>query len=122
LDTNKKKDNKKAFCEEFFFNGYKIMVGRNSNENIKILKSSKKDDIWLHIKDTPSSHVVIVSKKQQLPLEVIHKAASLCVDVSVSFDGKYIVDYTYRRYVKMTNGSNVLYTNHKSIVVQKGKE
>lgn len=119
LNSSKKKSNKKVFCEEFSFNGFKILVGRNSNENVKILKSSKKDDLWMHIKDIASSHVVIISKKQQFPLSVIEKAASLCVDMSVSYEGKYRVDYTYRRHVRIKQGSNVLYTNHKSIIVQK---
>lgn len=119
LNTKKNKKNKKLFCEEFIYNGFKIMVGRNSNENAKILQVSKKDDLWLHIKDIPSSHVLIVSKKQQFPLDVIQKAASLCVDMSVSYGGKYVVDYTYRRHIKTQKGSNVLYTNHKSVFVQK---
>jgi len=114
-----KKSNKITFCEEFVFRGFKIMVGRNSSENAKILQNSKKDDLWMHIKDTPSSHVVVVSKKQQIPMDVIQKAANLCVDVSVSSNGKYIVDYTYRRYVRIQKGSNVLYVNHKSIFVHK---
>ena len=119
LNPNKSKISKKTFSQEFIFNGFKIMVGRNSNENAKILSVSKKDDLWMHIRDIPSSHVIIVSKKQQFPISVIEKSAQLCVDMSVSQSGKYIVDYTRRGYVRVQNGSNVLYTHQKSIVVKK---
>jgi predicted ribosome quality control (RQC) complex YloA/Tae2 family protein len=119
LSPNKSKISKKPFCEEFIFDGFKIMVGRNSNENAKILKMSKKDDLWMHLRDIPSSHVLIISKRQQFPQAVIQKSANLCVDMSVSHLGKYTVDYTKRGYVRVQKGSNVLYTHQKSIVVSK---
>ena len=118
LDTpSMKRSDKKSFCESFFFQGYKILIGRNSSENAKILQHSRKDDIWLHLKNMSSAHTLIQTGKQQCPMSVIEKAAKLCVDFSTTQRGRYSVDYTTRKNVKIKQGAQVEYINYKSLVV-----
>lgn len=105
--------------ELFWIEGYKVLVGRNSNENQKLLGIAKANDIWMHIKDVPSSHVIIKTDKQNLPLSVIQSAGKLCVDFSVKSAGDYEIDYTKRKFVKVQEGSNVLYNKYETLKVTK---
>ncbi len=105
--------------ELFWIEDYKVFVGRNSNENQKLLHLARANDIWMHIQGIPSSHVIIRTDKQNLPDSVIHSAAKLCVDFSVKNPGDYQVDYTKRKFVKVQEGSNVLYNKYDTISVTK---
>jgi predicted ribosome quality control (RQC) complex YloA/Tae2 family protein len=111
----KKERNEQINYESFFMNGYKIMLGKNEKGNIELLKAAKKSDIWLHLKDIPSSHVIIRTDKQSIPQDVIDFAAKLCVEFSVTKKGTYLVDYTQRRNVKVIDGANVTYVEYKTL-------
>ncbi|MEA1880523.1 MAG: NFACT RNA binding domain-containing protein, partial [Campylobacterota bacterium] len=105
--------------ELFWIEDYKVLVGRNSNENQKLLEIAKANDLWMHIRDVPSSHVIIRTDKQNLPESVIRSAAKLCVDFSVKNPGDYEVDYTKRKFVKVQEGSSVLYNKYETISITK---
>jgi predicted ribosome quality control (RQC) complex YloA/Tae2 family protein len=105
--------------ELFWIEGYKVLVGRNSNENQKLLKLAKSNDIWMHTRDIPGSHVIIRTDKQNLPESLLKEAAKLCVDFSTSQPGNYLVDYTKRKFVKIQEGSSVEYDKYKTIAVLK---
>ena len=105
--------------ELFWIEDYKVMVGRNSNENQKLLSIAKGNDIWMHTREVPGSHVIIRTDKQNLPDSVIEAAAKLCVDFSVKSPGDYLVDYTKRKFVKVQEGSNVEYDKYQTIAVRK---
>ena len=105
--------------ELFWIEDYKIFVGRNSNENQKLLALAKANDLWMHIRGVPSSHVIIRTDKQNLPDSVIQAAAKLCVDFSVKSPGDYEVDYTKRKFVKVQEGSNVFYNKYNTLRITK---
>jgi len=105
--------------ELFWIEDYKVMVGRNSNENQKLLSLAKSNDIWMHTREIPGSHVIIRTDKQNLPESVLNAAAKLCVDFSTNHPGNYLVDYTKRKFVKVQEGSNVEYDKYQTIPVLK---
>jgi predicted ribosome quality control (RQC) complex YloA/Tae2 family protein len=105
---------------EFWIEGHKVSLGKSEKGNIQLLQNSRAKDIWLHLKDRPSAHVIITTDKQQLSEKILQAAAKLCVDFSVFEKGRYLVDYTPRREVKVQNKANVLYTDAKTIMVDKG--
>ena len=106
-------------CELFWIDDYKVLIGRNSKENQALLKIAKSNDIWMHIRGIPSSHLIIKTDKQNLPDSVIEKAGKLCVDFSLTQAGDYNVDYCKRRFVKIQEGSNVEYDKYKTVRVRK---
>ncbi len=112
---SKKERSEQINYESFFMNGYKIMLGKNEKGNTQLLKEAKKSDIWLHLKDIPSTHVIIRTDKQSIPQDVIDFAAKLCVEFSVTKKGNYLVDYTQRRNVKVIDGANVTYVDFKTL-------
>lgn len=103
--------------ETFFIDGYKVSLGKNERGNISLLESAKAKDIWLHLKDMPSTHVIIKTDKQSVPDSIIKASARLCVEFSSATKGRYLVDYTQRREVSIQSGANVLYNNYKTILV-----
>lgn len=105
---------------EFWIEGHKVSLGKSEKGNIQLLQNSRARDLWFHLKDRPSAHVIITTDKQQLSDKIVHAAAKLCVDFSVFEKGRYLVDYTPRREVKVQEKANVLYTNAKTITVDKG--
>lgn len=116
---SQRKKEKLKECELFWIDDYKVLVGRNSIENQKLLQVAKANDIWMHIRDIPSSHVIIRTDKQNLPKSVIQSAAKLCVDFSLQKAGEYEVDYTKRKFVKVQEGSNVFYNKYETLRVRK---
>ena len=117
-ERNQIKTKKAQNYENFYFEGYKIMLGTSERENIYLLENSKASDFWFHLKDRPSCHVIVQNSKKEIPLSVISQAATLCAKFSVDFAGNYEVDYTQRRNVKIQSGANVLYNPYSSIVVK----
>jgi len=116
-EKNQKRTKKEQPYEAFFFNGFKIMLGTSERENIYLLKNSKASDFWFHLKDRPSAHVFVQNTKKTIPEEIIIKAAQLCAKFSLDYEGRYEVDYTQRRNVKIQSGANVLYNPYTTIVV-----
>ncbi len=117
----KKVQNKKVKVNEsieiFFIEGYKIGLGKNEKGNIELLENAKAKDVWIHMKDVPSAHVIITTDKQNVPPHIIEAAARLCVDFTTIAKDKYLVDYTPRREVTIQSGANVLYNKYKTIEV-----
>ncbi|MDR1007982.1 MAG: NFACT RNA binding domain-containing protein [Campylobacteraceae bacterium] len=117
-----KKNDSGADFSVFFVEGYKVMVGKNEHGNEQLLKSAKKNDIWLHMKDIPSSHVILKTDKTAVSTNVLEFCAKLCVNFSVFGTGVYEVDYTQRRNVKVISGAHVAYTNYKTISILKSQD
>ncbi len=105
--------------ELFWIEDYKVMVGRNSKENQALLRKAKANDIWMHTREIPGSHVIIRTDKQNLPDSVLQAAAKLCVDFSTDQPGNYLVDYTKRKFVKVQEGSHVEYDKYQTVAVLK---
>lgn len=103
--------------------GYEIYVGKNNIQNdFLTLKFASKQDIWLHTKDIPGSHVIIKRKAMEtVPEETILMAANLAAFYSKGkTSSKVPVDYTEVRNVKKPSGSKpgmVIYTTNKTIYI-----
>lgn len=58
--------------------GYTILVGRNSRQNEHVtFDLAGPDDLWLHARGWPGSHVVIRSGGQPVSQETVAQAAGL---------------------------------------------
>lgn len=104
--------------------GRTILVGKNNFQNDKLTATAQPNEVWLHAKDMPGSHVIIVG---EAPDEAtILFAARLAALYSKGRTGSKVpVDYTLRRYVKKPSGAKpgfVIYTNQHTIYVQPAEE
>jgi predicted ribosome quality control (RQC) complex YloA/Tae2 family protein len=104
--------------------GLPIYVGRNARENEALtFKMARSDDLWLHARGTPGSHVVVRLEKGANPLpETIKDAATLALQYSdLKKSGKGEVIYTKRKWVRKVKGQSpgtVTVTQEKTIFVQ----
>lgn len=102
--------------------GFTVLVGRNNRQNDRLtLKESRKSDIWLHTKDIPGSHTVIVSDGKAVTDRAIEEAAEICAWFSSAREShKVPVDYTEIRYVSKPQGSppgRVIYTHQHTLFI-----
>lgn len=89
--------------------GFDIYVGRSSKENdLLTQRTALPDDIWLHVHQSPGSHVLILNRNRNAPVpeQTLIEAASLAAYHSKSrHSGKVEVVYTPKKYVKKPKGS-----------------
>ncbi|NOS78310.1 MAG: fibronectin-binding domain-containing protein [Nitrospira sp.] len=108
--------------------GLPIFVGRNARENDELTFAlAKSDDLWLHARGTPGSHVVVrLEKGSDPPPDTIRDAATLALLYSdLKKSGKGEVIYTRRKWVKKTKGQApgaVTVTQEKSLHVSLDKK
>ncbi|MEO1053535.1 MAG: NFACT RNA binding domain-containing protein [Bacteroidota bacterium] len=106
-NTQKESTQVKPF-HEFEYSGYKIWVGKNSKSNDTLTQEySYKEDLWLHAKDVPGSHVVIKHQAgKNFPKPVIEKAAQLAAYYSKrKNDSLCPVTFTPRKFVRKRKGA-----------------
>ncbi|MBH0184366.1 MAG: DUF814 domain-containing protein, partial [Nitrospira sp.] len=107
--------------------GLPIFVGRNARENDELTFGlAKSDDLWLHARGTPGSHVVVrLGKGADPPPETLRDAATLALLYSdLKKSGKGDVIYTRRKWVKKAKGQApgaVTVTQEKSLYVNLDK-
>ncbi len=99
--------------------GRTILVGKNNLQNDKLTFTAQPDEVWLHAKDMPGSHVVIVGEApdEATILEAARLAAAYS---SGSTSSRVPVDYTLRKYVKKPSGARpgfVIYTHQRTLYV-----
>lgn len=104
--TKLKKIKKNYIIKNIDFSEYSLninfYIGKNAYGNDEILEICKNNDIWFHVKDNPSSHVIasisdIPDKINDIIFEkIIEKGAILCKEHS-----KY----------KNDNNLEIIYTN-----------
>ncbi|KAF0979398.1 hypothetical protein FDP41_001741 [Naegleria fowleri] len=83
---------------------YLITVGENAKENDTIRRQAAQNDLWFHLQDVSSPHVILSPVDRSLTTsfssESIHQAASLCKAFSKQ---------------KSMQTSNVIYTPRKQV-------
>jgi predicted ribosome quality control (RQC) complex YloA/Tae2 family protein len=107
--------------------GFEILVGRNNRQNDKLtLKTAGRNDMWLHTRNIPGAHVIILSNGEQVPDRTLTQAATLAAGHSKAKDSAQVpVDYTLVRYVKKPGGAKpgkVIYDNFKTAYVTPSPE
>lgn len=123
---NKKHSNSKPILDHFVASdGTEILVGKNNKQNDYLTnKLASRDEIWLHTKDIPGSHVVIRNKTPDE--QTILEAAKLAAYYSKARNSSSVpVDFTLVRHVKKPNGSKpgfVIYDNQQTVYVTPDEE
>ena len=108
-------------------NGFKILVGKNNKQNDNLtLKIASNEDIWMHTKNIPGSHVIIKTEGKEVPDETIFEGAMRAAFFSKSkMSSQVPVDYTKKKNVKKPNGSKpgmVIYETNSTIYVTPTEE
>lgn len=107
--------------------GFRILIGRNNRQNDKLtLKQANNNDIWLHTKNIPGSHTIIVTEGRQPGDVTLKEAAMLAAYHSRAKDSAQVpVDYTQVRYVSKPQGAKpgmVIYVRYQTLFVTPQQE
>ena len=124
LKENRKKTASSKKAQPFIFHaadGTEIIVGKNNYQNDKIRQSADPNDIWLHTKDIPGSHVILKTGGIEPSEETLITAAKIAAYFSQYKDSSNVpVDYTACRFVKKPSGSKpgfVIFFNQHTVYV-----
>ena len=98
--------------------GTHVYIGKNNTQNEWLtFKFSAPEDIWMHAKDMPGSHVIV--KAAHPSTSALQQAAMLAAFYSRGKKSDNVaVDYCIRRYVKKPSGAKpgkVIYTNQRTL-------
>ena len=106
--------------------GADIYVGKNNRQNDELtLRFASPNDIWMHTKNIPGSHVIVKGASEQ-DTATMTEAALLAAYYSRARGSENVaVDYTPRKYVKKPAGAKpgmVIYTTNKTAYVTPSEE
>lgn len=107
--------------------GFKILVGKNNKQNDHLtLKVATSNDIWMHTKNIPGSHVIIKCDDKNVSETALFEGAMLAAYFSKSkMSSQVPVDYTKKKNVKKPNGAKpgmVIYETNNTIYVTPTQE
>ena len=105
--------------------GFEILVGRNNAQNDKLtLHTARGKDLWFHVQKAPGSHVVVMSRGEDIPDTTRQEAAELAVIYSSAYKAgtgaKVAVDTTEVKNIWKANGAKpgmVLYEVYTTVYV-----
>lgn len=128
-DKGGKKKMKLASSKPMHFvssTGADIYVGKNNRQNDELtLRFASPNDIWMHTKNIPGSHVIVKGASEQ-DTATMTEAALLAAYYSRARGSENVaVDYTPRKYVKKPAGAKpgmVIYTTNKTAYVTPSEE
>ncbi len=85
--------------------GFTVLIGRSGEENDRLVRAARPDDVWLHARGVPGAHVLIRTDGRPVPREVLVRAAELAAWHSRGRgERKVAVSYTEARYVRKPKG------------------
>ncbi len=107
--------------------GFDIYVGKNNFQNDELtLKFASGNDLWLHTKVIPGSHVIVKSQGQEVPATTLKEAALLAAYYSKGRMSQNVpVDYCPRKNVKKPGGAKpgmVIYDHYNTFYVTPSEE
>jgi predicted ribosome quality control (RQC) complex YloA/Tae2 family protein len=106
-DRSGQQKNPGSSFREFTCQGFRILIGKSSSNNEQLtFGEGKKDDLWMHARDVPGSHVLVKQKSGSIyPQPVIERAAELAAYFSKNRNNTLCpVIYTHRKYVRKLKG------------------
>lgn len=105
---NESKKDKFPNIQKLDIDGFVVYVGKDAKSNDYLtFNMADKEDIWMHVKGVPGSHVVI-RVRENLPTESVIKSAALYAkkNSKASKDANVNVVYCQKKFVKKEAGMN----------------
>jgi len=102
--------------------GFDIYIGKNNTQNDNLtLRMANNNDVWMHTKDIPGSHVIVITGGRDVPDSTILEAANLAAYHSKARNSAQVpVDYVAKKHVRKPGGAKpgfVIYDNHRTVYV-----
>ncbi len=103
--------------------GFTVLIGKNSRQNEEVtFHQATSNDIWLHARGVPGSHVIIKAAGRDVPRPTIERVACLAAYYSQARGSTSVpVDYTLQRHVRHMKGGGpgmVIYEREKTLYAE----
>jgi predicted ribosome quality control (RQC) complex YloA/Tae2 family protein len=107
--------------------GFDILVGKNNFQNDEIsTKLGDPEDCWLHVKDSPGSHVLVIANGRFITEKTLLEAGQLAAYYSKARTSSNVpvdyVDYKYVHKPKNAKPGMVVFTNQNTMFVTPKQE
>jgi predicted ribosome quality control (RQC) complex YloA/Tae2 family protein len=103
---------------------YRILIGKNQKENDRLIDMSSPNDIWFHVSNSPSTHVILKNEDKmsinKIPKQVLKRCACLCKSHSKSSSVRNCeIMYTQIMNVEKTDipGKVTVNKNHSKTII-----
>ena len=102
---------------------YTILIGSNAQDNWNIISASSIEDIWFHLNDYPSSHIILKNpdnlKINKIPTSIIKRCSILCKEHS-KYNNVKNISVIYTQIKNLSKGlaiGSVISHNTKEFIV-----
>jgi predicted ribosome quality control (RQC) complex YloA/Tae2 family protein len=109
----------KAEIFDFKNNEYNLLIGTNKHENFQLIDESVETDIWFHVENEPSCHVILKNDGQMrdIPKQVIKRGAYLCkINSKAKTQKECSIMYTQLKNVTKTKVIGQVNVTHYKVV------
>jgi predicted ribosome quality control (RQC) complex YloA/Tae2 family protein len=92
---------------------YRVLIGKNAQDNWDLISSSDPEDLWFHCEDIPSCHVVLKENngKKKIPMNVLKFCSEQC-KLRSQVEKKINIIYTKIKNVKKGSDIGSVYTKN----------
>ena len=106
---------------EFKSSEYVFIIGKNKEDNFRIIDETVETDIWFHVEGEPSCHVILknTNNVNDIPKQVIKRGAYLCkINSKAAKSKKSVIMYSQIKNVEKTAiMGQVLVSSYKTVIV-----
>ncbi len=112
-------------ARQFTVGEFTVLVGRDAKENDRLLREAAPDDVWMHARGVPGSHVLIRrGGRREIPESVLREAAGLAARYSKAKSERSVdVSAAAAKHVRKPKGAPpgmVIIENEDTLTVDPG--
>jgi len=78
-----------------------VLIGQNAQENSELVKKCDQEDIWFHLKNSSSPHVILQTQNRIIEKRYLNKVAALVYQYTRKYTREPVI-YTEIKNVKLT--------------------
>lgn len=99
-------------------NSFKILLGANAKENHELVDLASPEDVWFHLVDAPSPHLVIFCGGSSISRQEIKQCGQLVKQYSKSRNCRRVqVEYIQRKFISKAKTAGMVILNEKPTIV-----
>ncbi len=91
------------------FDNYNILIGKNKDENWKLIDEANENDYWFHLNNYPSCHVILKINNEKIDKKVDKKVLKFCA-LECKKNSKYNnqkITICYTKIKNIKKGNNI---------------
>lgn len=97
---------------------YTIVIGRDSDDNSRIIRASSQNDIWFHLEGISGPHIILKNNGDDIPKKYIYQIGVLFQKYKNGLPRKYKIMFTNVKNVTLTKKPGTVITkNTQSLLI-----